>query len=444
MKFAIPEPPAGHVRRASLVRRLDSLLEWRLTVLRAPAGFGKTTLLADVCRRKQKEVVVGWLALDAHDTPSELASLVASAFDRAGMDLALLREFDGWSSLQAAQQMGLLARAVELHAAPCLLVLDNADRLRPRSADWLDRLVKRGPGNLHVAIACRSNPTINLTGHELDGSVRIVGTEQLRFSAAEVGRYYRGELSGRELAAVCERTAGWPLAVAHCRGAPGPGNSEPDAGSIQADFVGIRLLRSLPAEIRTALLDLAVFDRIDADLVDAVLGSSADRLRVVRRPELDGFFLPADDNGAALCLHPLSRRIASSGWRWKTRPASKPCTPGSRTHWRGSSGGLSAGDYREKDNDQRADQPEELAGQLLVHGLEAPVHGLVDRAEPLVEPLLDGLEPLVARLEPPVDGLESAVNGLESAIHRLEALHDRFAQPVDPACVFCHLVLDYR
>ena len=287
------------------MRQLDSLLEWRLTVLRAPVGFGKTTLLAEICRKQRKKAVVAWLSLDVHDTPSELAGLVACAFDHAGMDLAPLRAFDGWSSLQAAQQMGLLARAVELHAAPCLLVLDNADRLRPRSADWLDRLVKRGPGNLHVAIACRSNPTINLTGHELDGSVSIVGTEQLRFSATEVGRYFRGELAGRELAAVWELTAGWPLAVAHCHGAPGPGNSEPDAGSIQADFVGVRLLRSLPAEIRTALLDLAVFDRIDADLVDAVLGSSAARLRVVKRPELDGFFLAIDKAGAARLMHPL-------------------------------------------------------------------------------------------------------------------------------------------
>ena len=53
------------------------------------------------------------------------------------------------------------------------------------------------------------------------------------------------------------------------------------------------------------MLDLAVFDRIDADLVDAVLGSSVARLRVVRRPELDGFFLPIDKAGAARLMHPL-------------------------------------------------------------------------------------------------------------------------------------------
>ena len=185
-KTAIPELPAGHVRRKSLVRQLDSLLERRLTVLWAPAGFGKTTLLADACREKRKEAVVAWLALDDCDRPGELASCLACAFGRAGMDLTALQECGGWSSLHNAQQMGMLARAVALHAAPCLLVLDNMDRLQPCSADWLDRLVKRGPRNLHVAVACRSTPRINLTGHELDGSVSIIETKQLRWDSTRV------------------------------------------------------------------------------------------------------------------------------------------------------------------------------------------------------------------------------------------------------------------
>ena len=74
---------------------------------------------------------------------------------------------------------------------------------------------------------------------------------------------------------------------------------------IRTDFVEARLLRGLPAEVRADLLDLAVFDRIDPDLVDAVLESNTARLRVVKRPELDGFFLPVDKDGAARRLHPL-------------------------------------------------------------------------------------------------------------------------------------------
>ena len=231
VKVEIPKLAADYMRRESLAQQLDALLERRLTVLRAPAGFGKTAVLAEVCGEKRKGCVVGWLALDGHDTPSELASYAACAFDRAGLNLTALQESGGWSSLRNAQQMGMLAHAIEEHAAPCLLVLDNLDRLSPRSADWLDRLVRRGPRNLRVAIASRSNPRINLTGLELNGSVSIVGTELLRFSAGEVGRFFRGALSDRELAAVWEHTAGWPLALAHCRRALGSGNSELDAGT---------------------------------------------------------------------------------------------------------------------------------------------------------------------------------------------------------------------
>ena len=186
-KVAIPALPAGHVRREPLIRQLDSLLERRLTVLQAPAGFGKTTLLADACRKRRKEAVVAWLALDACDRPGELASYLACACGHAGMDLTVLQECGRWSSLHAAQQMGLLARAVELHAAPCLLVLDDMDRLHPASADWIDRLVKRGPRNLHVAVACRSTPRINLTGSEIDGAVSIIGAKQLRRSTTSPG-----------------------------------------------------------------------------------------------------------------------------------------------------------------------------------------------------------------------------------------------------------------
>ena len=187
-RVTIPELTKDDRSRESLVPGLDSALERRLTVLRAPAGFGKTAALADLGRRMQKAgVVVGWLLCDEQDAPSALVH-AACAFEHARLDLSPLGELDVWSALPAAQQMGTLVRAMELHAAPCLLVLDEVDRLAPRSADLVDRLLQRGPGNFHVAAACRSNPRIDLTAHDLHGSVRVIGAEQLGASAVEVGR----------------------------------------------------------------------------------------------------------------------------------------------------------------------------------------------------------------------------------------------------------------
>ena len=304
-KVMTPEPGRDYLHRASLLRHVDSVLERRLTVLRAPAGFGKTTVLADVSRRKRQEgVFVGWLSLDENDTPSVLAGRLACAFEHGGLDLAVLQQLDGRLSSPIAQQMGMLARAVELHEAPCLLVLDELDRLPRPSAELLDRLVTRGPGNLHVAVACRANPRMDLTVHDLGGSVKVVGTEEFRFSDAEIARFFRGEASDRELVLVRERTVGWPAALTMIRSnAREAANFDVDGENLGTHFVEVGLLRSLSTEIRTGLLELAVFDRIDAALVDEVLGSSDARLRVVKRLELDGFFLPGDEAGV-LRLHP--------------------------------------------------------------------------------------------------------------------------------------------
>jgi hypothetical protein len=106
-KVLAPEPPAGYVRRVSLLHHLEGLLERRLTVLRAPAGFGKTTVLADVVRDvKAQELVAGWISLDEDDAPNLFGSCLASAFEHAGLDLARLNAHDAWSSSPGRHEQG--------------------------------------------------------------------------------------------------------------------------------------------------------------------------------------------------------------------------------------------------------------------------------------------------------------------------------------------------
>ena len=96
-KVLAPEPPAGYVRRESLLARLDGLLERRLTVLQAPAGFGKTTVLADVAHGvREQGTVVGWISLDGDDTPNLFGNYLAAAFEQAGLDGALLSGWGCW------------------------------------------------------------------------------------------------------------------------------------------------------------------------------------------------------------------------------------------------------------------------------------------------------------------------------------------------------------
>ena len=309
-KVLPPELPVGYVSRATLLQRLEGLMERRVTVLQAPAGFGKTTVLADIVRAtKAQGVVVAWIALGDEDTPNLFGGYLAFAFEQAGLDVSLLRSHDAWSASPAVRQMGMLAGAIERHAAPCLLVLDEVDRLPARTVRLVDLLLQHAPRNLHVAMTFRSNPGVDIGPHLLTGRASVVGTEEFRFSQADTGRFLGRELLRGELAAIMERTAGWPFALMVYRNT-GAAEAQPaggEAAELTENYIGVHLLRDLSVKERASLFDLAVFDWIDASLVDTVLGSSDARVQVAALPALNGLLLPVGNDGTVRRLHPLLR-----------------------------------------------------------------------------------------------------------------------------------------
>ena len=309
-KVLAPELPAGYVGRRPLLQRFEGLLERRLTVLQAPAGFGKTTVLADVARdRRDRGVIVGWVSLDDDDTPDVFGSYLAYAFEQAGLDLGLLNAHDAWSSSPAVQQMGMLARAIERHDAPCLLILDEVDRLPRRTVRFVDLLVRRAPENLHVALAFRTDPGLDLARHVLGGRALVVGVDEFRFSREDIARFFGDNLSTDEVGAMEERTAGWPVALMVYRntGAADTGTAAATVGDVTANYMGVCVLRDLSRRDREHLLDLSVFDWIDVSVVDEVLGSSDARRRTVTLPSLNGLLPPVNEDGTVRRLHPLLR-----------------------------------------------------------------------------------------------------------------------------------------
>ena len=314
-KVIAPTLPRGYLRRSSLEQSIGAALKRRLTVLQAPAGFGKTTVLADIFhRRKMDGVAAAWLSVDEDDRPDVFGDYVARAIQQAGVDLAELNGGDIWSSSHFARQFGMLARAIEAHSRPCLLALDEVERLPPATVELLDLILTRSPSNLHFALACRVNPGLDLMAYVLEGSAVVMGAEEFRFSRSDIGRLYGGELSRREMEAVRERTAGWPVALMidrnmRARTAEGIGGDVPQ---FSANFVGVRLLRGMTPEERALLFDLSVFDWVSADVVDEVLGSSDARLRVTSLASLDGLFLAGEEDRSVRRLHPLVKEYCAN------------------------------------------------------------------------------------------------------------------------------------
>ena len=309
-KVSTPELGAGHVPRAALLRRLEAALERRFVLLQAPAGFGKTTALADFSRRKREEgLVVAWVSLDAGDVPNVFGGYLACAFERGGLDLSAWSDPDGQPASPETYEVGGLVSAVERHEAPCLLVLDEVDRLPRETVELVQRLVEHCPRNLHFALAFRADPGLDLSMQVLDGAGVVVGAEELRFSRSEMEQFFGNTLSRRRLSAAVEQTAGWPVALTAYRHQRAAGTTPHGAETarLMASFVRRRLLGSLSAADRAFVCELAVFDRIDAELVDEVLGASGSGTRMASLPQLDGLLTPIGPDGAVRQLHPLVR-----------------------------------------------------------------------------------------------------------------------------------------
>ena len=168
-KLELPDSIKGYVRRPE-VEGLCALTDHRLTVLHAPGGFGKTALLARRCRAlRDRGLAVAWLSLDEKDGPESVATYLAVAFERAGIktfDPAGERAAgvaaaapDPEGDTQAEYRIDLLIRALERHGKPCVLALDEVERLQsPEAVAVLNALLRRAPLYLHVGMAFRERP----------------------------------------------------------------------------------------------------------------------------------------------------------------------------------------------------------------------------------------------------------------------------------------------
>ena len=314
-----PELAEGYRRRADLLARVEPLR--RLTVLRAPSGFGKTCLLADVCRRWRGEGrLAAWLTLDEDDAPGVIDAYLAYAFRAAGLPFEDVENHPGKDSggsdgevpHRARRRTELLCAAIEAFAEPSLLLLDDVERLRDHDAlNTVDFLLRHGPRNLRFALAMREDP-----GLDLDGAVAAQGRElsaaDLRFSLPQIDHFLDGELPLQELDALERRTEGWPVALRIYRTMRRRDGARPTTNDMLADrsdlakWFGKRLLGRLKGDDRRLLLDLALFDWISPALANEALGADDVQQRMESLGALDGLLVAQEgDDAGTWRMNPL-------------------------------------------------------------------------------------------------------------------------------------------
>ncbi len=284
------------VRRDRLVRRLLAEPWAPVVSVVAPAGYGKTILLADWASRERRPI--SWLTIDDFDNePSVFLTYLAAALARlAPIDPEVGRAIGSSRARLLATAVPRLAAALHRIDGPSVLILDDAHRLVDRTClDALAALIDHLPEGFQVAVAGRSAPDLHLARIRARRDLLEIGTSELALDAEETRRL--AAAAGRSLTAgqaddLRKRTEGWATGIylatlADSRSfAPGRGSvmvSGQDPAI--ADYLRSELLSTLGDEDQTFLTRVSILEVVEPAVADAVtgMGGAAERLRVLAR-----------------------------------------------------------------------------------------------------------------------------------------------------------------
>jgi LuxR family transcriptional regulator, maltose regulon positive regulatory protein len=315
-KLYIPPPRPNLVHRARLIAQLNAGLHRKLTLISAPAGFGKTTLLADwlsqlrIENEKLRKLADGdtsqfsifnsqfnmaWLALDEADSdPARFLMYLVAALQTvaptigAGV-LAVLQ-----SPQPPPTEAMLTALLNDIATIPdnFVLVLDDYHVIDAQQVDQaLIFLLEHLPPQLHLVIATREDPSLPLARLRVRGQLTELRAADLRFTPAEAAAFLTQvmglHLSAEDIAALETRTEGWiaglQLAALSLQG-------QQDATSFITSFTGSHrfvldylleeVLHQQSASVQTFLLRTSILDRMCGPLCDAVIGIENEKLKI--------------------------------------------------------------------------------------------------------------------------------------------------------------------
>src|SRR6266567_2757528 len=312
-KLHRPLPRAHLVRRPQLAARLTQGVMGALTLVSAPAGFGKTTLLAQWLA--QSGMPVAWLSLEAGDNePVRFLSYVIAALQTLDPQLGSV----ALTLLQMPQPaapetvLTLLTNDVASHGrdgADFALILDDYHVLDAKAIDQaLAFLLEHLPPQMHLVIATREDPALPLARLRARGHLTEVRAADLRFTPSEAAEFLNQgmglNLSAEDVTALERRTEGWiaglQLAALSLQGhqdAAGFIRSFTGSHHFVLDYLVEEVLGQQSERVQTFLLRTSILDRFCGPLCDAVLldatGSGQETLEYLEHANL--FLVPLDN-----------------------------------------------------------------------------------------------------------------------------------------------------
>jgi LuxR family transcriptional regulator, maltose regulon positive regulatory protein len=307
-KLYVPRPRPNLVLRQHLIERLNAGLHRKMTLVSAPAGFGKTTLVSDWvadCGRP-----TAWLSLDEGDNdPTRFLTYLVTALQTIAPTLGE-EVLDGLRSPQPAPTESLLTallNEINTISHNFVLVLDDYHVIDATPVDQaLSFLLEHLSPQMHLVITTREDPPFPLARLRARGQLTELRAADLRFSPSEAAQFLnqimRLGLSAADIAALDIRTEGW-IAGLQLAALSVQGHQDVSefirafAGDNRyiVDYLVEEVLERQPDPVRSFLLQTAILDRLNGPLCDAVTGQEGGQARLEALERGNFFVVPLDD-----------------------------------------------------------------------------------------------------------------------------------------------------
>jgi LuxR family maltose regulon positive regulatory protein len=322
-KLHRPPTRVDWVDRGRLVGQLDQAIQRPVTLIAAPAGYGKTTLVAQWLAGNHHPRAA-WLSLDTGDNdPGRFWTHLATALERVGCvmptDLA-----DVMMASSGEWLTGVLPRMVNALAATpddVVILLDDFHFVRERELhDQIEFLIEHLPPHAHLVIITRADPGLRLGRLRASGGLAEIRADDLSFNDEEASAlldHGRVHLSTESMTQLMRRTEGWPagfyLATLSLAGRQDPNEfvrQFSGGNRFVVDYLTEEVLSRHTPEIRDWIMATSILDRFSAPLCDVVTDTtnSADLLQDLERTNL--FLVPLDEERRWFRFHHLFGAVA--------------------------------------------------------------------------------------------------------------------------------------
>jgi ATP/maltotriose-dependent transcriptional regulator MalT/two-component SAPR family response regulator len=312
-------PRAGKeiIDRPRLINQLSGYEERKLTLLTAPAGFGKTVLMLQLSKKAERALV--WYQLDTYDNdPAVFLQYLIAGIRRQipefGMPAQQLIEEGGIENRLRLMVTAIVNGLTQQAVSPLLIIFDDYQAI---SEPWLHRFMldflEHLPVCVHVIIASRALPPLNLSRLKTQSEVLSVGIEELRFTDDETEAFlFKKSLqpSSQTQQFFKQKINGWPVALKLAVDAAINTNLPLQINSGTAEiykYLANEILEQQPEEIRDFLLSTAVLETITPEMCNSLLewGDSGPVLDFLEKQQL--FLIPLAGPEKAYRYHQLFR-----------------------------------------------------------------------------------------------------------------------------------------